>query len=154
MVVGPGVGTEPRVPQNLTRIQLRSLTNEMPGTLGGMPGGPPGMGGMGGGMGIPAPTGEDTGGGGDAASAQRGVPVTARTPVASMSTASTRAPARAKLSALARPMPDAAAVTTAVLPAKRLDSIRRPCTFRKDERALASAEPLQQMVAGFSPVLI
>ena len=36
-----------------------------------------------------------------------------------MSTASTRAPARAKASALARPMPDAAAVTTAVLPASR-----------------------------------
>src|SRR5919109_1573668 len=44
-------------------------------------------------------------------------PATTCTALASISTASTRAPSRAKASALARPIPDAAAVTTAALPA-------------------------------------
>ncbi len=54
-------------------------------------------------------------------------PGTDFTAAASISTASTRAPARAKASALARPMPEAPAVTTAVLPASLSDSIGIPC---------------------------
>src|SRR6187549_1565075 len=71
-----------------------------------------------------------------------------------MSAASTRAPARANASALARPMPDAAAVTTAVLPASRLDSIGCSCGSGKNVFALGKGELRQQRIRGAAPLVI
>src|SRR5690349_20822340 len=73
---------------------------------------------------------------------------------ASMSTPTTRAPARANASALARPMPDAAAETIAVLPASLSDSIDSPCGSGKNLLALRGAEPRQQGVRRRAPVLV
>src|SRR3982751_1351196 len=71
-----------------------------------------------------------------------------------MSAAITRAPARANASALARPIPDAAAVTTAVLPASRLDSISCSCCSGVNLFALVSREFCQQPVADRKPITV
>src|SRR5688572_3274681 len=72
----------------------------------------------------------------------------------SMSNASTRAPARAKVSALARPIPDAAAVTIAVLPASRSDAIKLPRGSGIDSVALRAGKFHQQHFARLQPLVI
>src|SRR5882672_7954317 len=71
-----------------------------------------------------------------------------------MSAANTRAPARANASALARPMPEPAAVTTAVLPESLLDSIRRLRHSRKNQFTVARIERREQCIARRPPVII
>ena len=72
----------------------------------------------------------------------------------SMSAANTRAPARAKASALARPMPEPAAVTIAVFPESRSDSISPARYFCIDELTLCRRQRREQLVARGSPVVI
>src|SRR5689334_24777865 len=81
-------------------------------------------------------------------------PATSFSALPSMSAAMTRAPARAKLSALARPIPEAAAVTKAVLPASRLDSISCSCCSGVNLFSLVGLELHQQLIADIAPVAV
>src|SRR6187401_1403221 len=81
-------------------------------------------------------------------------PATFFSALPSISAAMTRAPARAKPSALARPIPDAAAVTNAVLPANRLDSISCSCCSGVNLFAFASREFRQQPIADVAPLFV
>src|SRR5262245_50737949 len=71
-----------------------------------------------------------------------------------MSAAMTRAPARAKASALARPMPDPAAVTIAVLPESRSDSIGGSRGSGIDQLVPLGAEPDQQHFPRLVPLVV